>query len=265
MEAQLTGQVALITGANSGIGAAIARAMASAGALVVVNYVTRPQAAASLVEELGGSERAIAFRADVSNESAVQELFAKARDTFGTVDVLVNNAGIQSDAAFQDMSVEQWERVLDVNAKGQFLCSREAVREFIRRGARPVSKALGKIICISSVHQEIAWAGHANYAASKGAVKMLMESMAQELAPRRIRVNAIAPGAIKTEINRDAWSRPEAEARLLTLIPYGRVGMPEDVAKAAVWLSSDESDYMTGATLFVDGGMSLYPGFRTGG
>jgi glucose 1-dehydrogenase len=156
--------------------------------------------------------------------------------------------------------------VLGVNLTGQFLCAREAVREFLKRGVVPaISSAAGKIICMSSVHEVIPWGGHVNYASSKGGIMQLMKSMAQELAPKKIRVNSIAPGAIKTAINRSAWETPEAEAALLKLIPYGRVGLPDDIARAAVWLASDASDYVTGTTLFVDGGMTLYPGFSTGG
>jgi glucose 1-dehydrogenase len=193
-------------------------------------------------------------------------MFERAIKDFGTIDILVANAGLQRDSAFHQMTLAQWNTVLSVNLTGQFLCAREAVREFLRRGVVPsVSKAAGKIICMSSVHQVIPWAGHANYATSKGGIKMLMESLAQEVAPRGIRVNAIAPGAIRTPINTSAWDTPEALKDLLTLIPYGRIGEPEDIGRAAVWLASDESDYVVGTTLFVDGGMTLYPGFATGG
>jgi len=193
-------------------------------------------------------------------------MFQSMREQFGTVDILVANAGLQRDAPFKDMTLEHWTKVLSVNLTGQFLCAREAVREFLRRGVVPeVSCAAGKIICMSSVHQEIPWEGHANYATSKGGIKLMMESMAQELAPHRIRVNGIAPGAIRTPINTAAWKTPEAYAQLMTLVPYGRIGEPEDIARAAVWLASDHSDYVVGATLFVDGGMTLYPGFATGG
>jgi glucose 1-dehydrogenase len=193
-------------------------------------------------------------------------MFREAASTFGTVDILVSNAGIQRDAAFTNMSIAQWQEVMNVNLTGQFLCARAAAREFLRRGPRPeVSRALGKIICMSSVHQEIPWAGHANYAASKGAIMQLMRTIAQELGPKQIRVNAIAPGAIKTPINREVWSDPHGRAKMLELIPYGRIGEVDDVAKAALWLASDDSDYVHGTTLFVDGGMMLYPGFATGG
>jgi glucose 1-dehydrogenase len=209
---------------------------------------------------------AIAIKADVSHEDQVLEMFAEMKNAFGTIDILINNAGLQQDAPFHEMTLRQWNTVLGVNLTGQFLCAREAVREFLRRGVVPeISRAAGKIICMSSVHQVIPWAGHVNYAASKGGIMQLMKSMAQELAPKKIRVNSIAPGAIKTPINRSAWETPEANAALLKLIPEGRVGDPADVARAAVWLASDASDYVVGTTLFVDGGMTLYPGFATGG
>lgn len=260
----LRGQKALVTGASSGIGDGVARALAAAGGAVVVNYVSQPEAADKIVNDIkaAGGE-AVAIRADVSDEGQVRAMFAGMFARFGTIDILVNNAGVQKDAPLLEMTLEQWNSVLGVNLTGQFLCSREAAREFIRRGVRPeISSAAGKIICISSVHEIIPWAGHINYAASKGGVMQLMKSLAQELAPHKIRVNSIAPGAIKTAINRTAWETPEAEARLLKLIPYDRVGVPEDIGKAAVWLASDDSDYVHGATLFVDGGMTLYPGSR---
>ncbi len=263
----LRNQKALVTGANSGIGEACALGLGAAGAAVAVNYVADPAEAervVGLIREKGGE--AIALRADVSREDQVQAMFAEMLKAFGTIDILVNNAGLQQDAAFQEMTLAQWEKVISVNLTGQFLCAREAVREFLRRGVVPtVSRAAGKIICMSSVHEVIPWGGHVNYAASKGGIMQLMKSMAQELAPKKIRINSIAPGAIKTPINRDAWDTPEALKALLTLIPDQRVGEPEDIARTAVWLASDQSDYITGATLFVDGGMTLYPGFATGG
>jgi glucose 1-dehydrogenase len=266
----LAGQRALVTGASSGIGACLARGLAAAGARVVVNYIGDEEAAQALVEEIRGwgvpEADAMAIRADVSKEAEVQAMFRRMFDTWGSIDILVNNAGLQQDAPFQDLSLAQWNKVLDVNLTGQFLCSREAVREFMRRGRVPeLSRALGKIICISSVHEVIPWGGHVNYAASKGGVMLMMKSMAQELAPQGIRVNSICPGAIKTPINRAAWETPEAEAALLTLIPYQRVGETRDLQSAAVWLASDASDYVTGISLFVDGGMTLFPGFADGG
>ncbi|HEY2615002.1 MAG TPA: SDR family oxidoreductase [Chthoniobacterales bacterium] len=263
----LKNQKALVTGANSGIGEACALALGEAGADVVINYVSRPEEAARVVKNIEqGGGRAIAIQADVSQEDQVEAMFAAMLNEFGTIDLLVNNAGLQRDSRFDQMTLEQWNTVIAINLTGQFLCARAAVREFLRRGVVPaVSSAAGKIICMSSVHEVIPWGGHVNYAASKGGVMQLMKSMAQELAPKKIRVNSIAPGAIKTPINRAAWDTPEAEAELLKLIPDGRAGVPEDIARAAVWLASDASDYVTGTTLFVDGGMTLYPGFATGG
>jgi glucose 1-dehydrogenase len=258
----LQGQCALVTGASSGLGRAIALAFGRAGADVVVNYAHESAAADTVVAELRAlGRRAFPVQADVSQEAEVDAMFARAVHELGTLHVVVCNAGLQRDAPFAQMTLEQWRTVLDVNLTGQFLCARAAVREFNRRGADDRSRALGKIICMSSVHQLIPWAGHANYAASKGGVAMLMQTMAQELAAQRIRVNAIAPGAIRTAINAAAWRDPAALEQLLNLIPYGRVGEPDDVAQAALWLACDASDYVTGATLFVDGGMALHPAF----
>ena len=263
----LVGQKAIVTGANSGIGRAVALALARAGADVMVNYVSRPEEAQKVVaaiETSGG--RAFAFRADVSQEAEVQAMFARAVDTFGALDILVNNAGLQKDAPFEELSVAAWDLVMNVNLKGQFLCAREAVRIFKKQGVRHgVSCASGKILCVSSVHDIIPWAGHVNYAASKGGVMMMMKSIAQEVAPWRIRVNSISPGAVRTPINEEAWSTREAYNALMTLVPYKRIGEPTDIGRAAVWLASDDSDYITGATIYVDGGMTLYPGFETGG
>jgi glucose 1-dehydrogenase len=263
----LEGQPALVTGANSGIGRAVALGLAQAGCDVVVNYVAAPQDAEEVAHEIEAfGRRALVFKADVSDESQVEAMYAKAVQEFGTLHVVVSNAGLQRDSAFIDMTLAQWNEVIGVNLTGQFLCTRAAAREFLRRGVvDSVSKAAGKIICMSSVHQEIPWAGHINYAASKGGVMLLMRSIAQELAPHRIRVNAIAPGAIRTPINTACWNTPEAYSDLMTLVPYKRIGEPDDIAQAAVWLASDAADYVTGASLFVDGGMTLYPGFATGG
>src|SRR5712672_3325408 len=263
----LKGQKALVTGANSGIGKAVALSLARAGADVVVNYVSRPEAAEEVVKDItsrGGN--AFAHKANVANEEDVQAMFKKMIQEFGTVDILVNNAGLQKDAPIDQMSLADWQFVLDVNLTGQFLCSREAIREYKRRGIRKeVSCAAGKIICMSSVHEVIPWAGHVNYAASKGGLMLLMKSLAQEVAEKRIRVNSIAPGAIRTPINTAAWETPAAYAALMKLVPYKRIGEVEEIGRAAVWLASDESDYIQGTTLFVDGGMTLYPGFETGG
>ena len=263
----LEGQRALVTGASSGIGEGVARALGAAGASVVVNYRSQPQVAERIAEEIRKHEvEAMAVAADVSREDHVEAMFATMLRAWGTIDILVNNAGVQQDAAFTEMTLAQWNTVIDVNLTSMFLCTRAAAREMLRRGIRPeVTRAAGKIICISSVHELIPWGGHVNYAASKGGVRMFMQSVAQELAPRRIRVNSIAPGAIQTSINRDAWETAEARDHLLKLIPYGRIGVPEDVGRAAAWLASDDADYMTGQTMFVDGGMTLYPEFAHGG
>jgi glucose 1-dehydrogenase len=263
----LIGQKALVTGASSGIGRAVALALGAAGADVGVNYVTRREDADAVADEIRKSgTAAVALEADVSNEEQVVAMFHTAVEHFGRLDILVANAGVQRDAPFVDMTLADWNTVIAINLTGQFLCCREAVRTMSRQGVTAgLSKAAGKIICMSSVHERIPWAGHVNYAASKGGVMMLMQSLAQEVAPLKIRVNSIAPGAIRTPINAPAWSSPQALAALLTLIPYGRIGEPEDVARAAVWLASDEADYVTGATLFIDGGMTLYPCFAHGG
>lgn len=263
----LEGQPALVTGANSGIGRAVALGLAASGADVVINYIVDPEAAedvAHQIEALG--RKAMTVKADVSSEEDVRSMFAKAIDQFGTLHIVVNNAGLQRDAPFHEMTLEQWNKVIGVNLTGQFLCAREAVREFRRRGVvKDISVAAGKLVCMSSVHQEIPWAGHANYAASKGGVMQLMRSVAQEAAPLAIRVNGIAPGAIRTPINRPAWETETAYESLMTLVPYKRIGEPDDIAQAVAWLVSDAADYVAGATLFIDGGMMLFPGFATGG
>jgi len=263
----LKGQKALVTGANSGIGRAGAVALGSAGADIVVNYVRGENAANEVVDTVVKSgSRAVAIQADVSREDQVQAMFRKMIEEFGTIDILVNNAGLQMDAPFDDMTLAQWNTVIGINLTGQFLCAREAVREFKRRGVvKDVSVCAGKIICMSSVHEAIPWAGHADYAASKGGVMLLMKSIAQEVAPYRIRVNSVCPGAIRTPINTSAWNSPEAYDTLMGLIPYKRIGEPEDIGRVAVFLASDQADYINGASIFVDGGMTLYPGFASGG
>lgn len=263
----LEGQKALVTGANSGIGEAVAIALGEAGADVAVNYVVAPDRAehvAAAIRTRG--VKAMTVKADVSQENEVRDMFRTVINEFETIDILINNAGLQRDAPFEQMTLAQWEEVISVNLTGAFLCAREAVIEFLRRGPRPeISSSTGKIICMSSVHQKIPWAGHANYAASKGGMMLLMETIAQELAPRGIRVNGIAPGAIRTPINTPAWQTKDAYAALMTLVPYGRIGEPDDIARTAVWLASDQADYVVGATLFVDGGMTLFPAFASGG
>jgi glucose 1-dehydrogenase len=263
----LRGQKALVTGASSGIGRSVALYLAQEGADVVVNYSGNAQAADEVVAAIraqGG--KAMAIRADVSSEEQVQAMFRQMFDAYGTIDILVNNAGLQQDAPFDEMTLAQWQRVIDVNLTGQFLCAREAIREFKRRGVvAEVSCAAGKIISMSSVHEVIPWAGHVNYAASKGGVMLMSKSIAQEVAPYRIRVNSVCPGAIRTPLNRSAWDTPEAHDELMKLIPYKRIGEPDDIGRAVVWLASDDSDYANGISLFIDGGMTLYPGFAAGG
>jgi glucose 1-dehydrogenase len=263
----LKGQSALVTGADSGIGKGVAMALAAAGANVVINHVDAHDIAEQTVDEItAAGGKAYAIHADVSNEADVQAMFAEMYGQYGTIDILVNNAGLQKDSKFVDMTLQQWNTVIGINLTGQFLCAREAAREFIRRGVVPErSKAAGKIICMSSVHEVIPWGGHVNYATSKGGVMMLMKSMAQELAPHKIRVLSIGPGAIQTPINKSAWDTPDALNKLLTLIPYNRIGEPDDIGKLATWLASDEADYITGTTIFMDGGMTLYPGFADNG
>ena len=263
----LKGQSALVTGADSGIGKGVAIALASAGASVIINHVDAHDVAEQTVDEItSAGGRAYAIHADISKEDEVKAMFAETYKQYGTIDILINNAGLQKDSKFVDMTLEQWNTVISINLTGQFLCSREAAKEFIRRGVVPErSKAAGKIVCMSSVHEVIPWAGHVNYAASKGGISMFMKSIAQELAPHKIRVVGIGPGAIQTPINTSAWDTPEALSKLLTLIPYNRIGEPEDIGKLATWLVSDEADYITGTTIFMDGGMTLYPGFADNG
>jgi glucose 1-dehydrogenase len=263
----LRGQKAIVTGANSGIGKGIAIALGEAGADVVLNYVHDESTADEVVQNIRQcGSKAYAHYADVSNEPQVVEMFRKMVREFGAIDILINNAGLQKDAPFDQMTLDQWNFVIAVNLTGQFLCAREAVRHFKSRGiVKEISCAAGKIICISSVHEVIPWSGHVNYAASKGGIMMMMKSIAQELSPFRIRVNSIAPGAIRTPINAAAWSTPEAYTDLMKVVPYKRIGEPDDIGRVAVWLASDYADYITGATLFVDGGMTLYPGFTENG
>jgi len=263
----LVGQKALITGASKGIGRGIAASLAEAGADVLVNYFSDKEGGEATAEKVREAGReALLVQADVAVEEEVQSMFAEMIDTFGRIDILINNSGIQLNAPFDQMSLAQWQRVIDINLTGQFLCAREAVRAFKRQGIdKSVSYSMGKIIHISSVHDVIPWAGHVNYAAAKGGIMLLMKSIAQELAPLRIRVNSISPGAIRTPMNLEKLTTPESYQELLSLIPYKRLGEAEDVGRAAVWLASDDSDYVHGAVLYVDGGMVLYPEFASGG
>lgn len=262
---KLEGKVAIITGASSGIGQGIAIAMGQAGAKVVINYHSDEEGAKETqkqIEQAGG--KAIILKADVSKPEDVQLLIATATKQFGTVDILVNNAGVQQDQDFLKMSLEEWQTVIDINLTGHFLCAQAVAKEFIKRKVKPEERtAAGHIIFISSVHDIIPWAGRANYTAAKGGLQMLMKTLAQELAKYKIRVNGISPGAIKTDINRKEWETEEGREKMLSQIPYGRIGAPEDIAKVAVWLATDEADYITGTTIYVDGGMTLYPSFNS--
>ena len=261
----MAGQVAVVTGASSGLGLGVARMLVQAGAAVAIDYQSHEAEAHRLADEItGAGGRAILVKADVSREDEVAALFTQAVEAFGAVDILVANSGLQRDAPSAGMTLADWQKVIDVNLTGQFLCAREAIRCFQRQGRRGVSRATGKIVCMSSVHEAIPWAGHANYAASKGGVMLMMKSLAQEHAGQGIRINSVAPGAIRTAINTKAMEG-DAERELLKLIPYGRVGEADDVARAVCWLVSDEADYVVGTTLFVDGGMTLYPGFQGNG
>jgi glucose 1-dehydrogenase len=266
MDKKLAGQTALITGAGSGIGRAIAVEMAKHGANIVINYHSDEAEANDVAQAVEDWHvQALTVKADVGQENEVIRMFSVATEKFGTIDILVNNAGIQKDSSFLTMTLSEWNAVMTTNLTGQFLCAREAAKEFIRRGATGRTRAIGNIIFISSVHNVIPWAGHANYVASKGGEEMFMKSIAQELAAQKIRVNSISPGAIKTDINKSVWGDPEKNKKLLELIPYGRIGEPDDVAKLAAWLASDDSDYITGANIYIDGGMTLYPSFLHNG
>jgi len=264
----LEGQKALVTGASKGLGAAVALGLGQAGADVLVNYYSDEggaQETADQIEQRGS--RAVLFGADVAREDEVLAMFDRLFEEFGRIDILVANSGVQMNAPVDEMTMGQWQRVIDVNLTGQFICAREAVKAFKRQGLnRKISYAAGKIIHMSSVHDIIPWEGHVNYAAAKGGIMLLMKSIAQEVAHLRIRVNALSPGAIRTPMNVAKLTSPELyESQLLRLIPYKRIGEPEDVARAAVWLASDESDYVNGSTIYIDGGMTLYPGFIGGG
>lgn len=265
MDIRLDGQVAIVTGASSGIGLGVARELALSGAKVAVNYRSQKEPAEKLVAEIeaAGGE-AFAVEADVSKEDEVAALFAATLERYGAVDIVIANAGMQQDAGVAEMTLDQWRQVIDVNLTGQFICAQAAIRQFSKQGRRGVSKALGKLVCMSSVHEVIPWAGHVNYAASKGGIMMMMKTLAQEVAELGIRVNGVAPGAIATAINAEE-TKGEKAKELLKLIPYGRIGDAQDIADAVTWLVSDRADYVNGTTIFVDGGMALYPEFRGNG
>ena len=262
----LKGQRALVTGASSGIGQAVAIGLGQAGCDVLVNYGHHDAGAIEAVKQIeAAGSKAIAFQADVSQEDQILKMYEAMKEAFGGIDILINNAGLQRDHPIEEMTLDEWNKVIGVNLTGQFMAAREAIKHFRAQGPSKLSCSLGKIICISSVHEIVPWAGHINYASSKGGIHMMMQTLAQEVAPDKIRVNSIGPGAIRTKINTSAWDTPAAYQDLMKLIPYNRIGEPEDIARAASWLCSDYADYINGVTLFVDGGMTLFPGFRTGG
>lgn len=261
----LDNDVAVVTGASSGLGKACAIALAERGANVLVNYHSDKEGAEDTVARCEAAGRAaLAHQANTADEAEVRAMFAVAVERFGSVDILIANAGIQKDAAFTDLTKKDWDAVIAVNLTGAFLAMQEAVRQFRRQGFRN-SRALGRIVVVSSVHDVIPWAGHVNYAASKGGLTMLMKSAAQELAEEKIRINGVAPGAIKTDINASVTQDPEKAQALMPLIPYGRIGDPPDIGGPVAWMCTDEADYMVGATMVIDGGMELYPEFRDNG
>ncbi len=252
----LEGRHAIITGSSSGIGKACAIRFAQEGADVCVNYYSdgEADAAAEVVSQIEAAGRkAVAVQADVGDEADVQRMVAQAKENFGAVDVLVNNAGIENQVPTMEMPLADWERVLRTNLTGVFLCMRECGKLMLDGG--------GVIINMSSVHQFIPWPGFAHYCASKGGMKLLTETAAREWAPLKIRVLNVAPGAIATPINNFVLDDPEAKHAIEEEIPIGRFGQPEEIAAAVAWAASDEAGYVTGTTLVVDGGMSLYPKF----
>jgi glucose 1-dehydrogenase len=257
---RLRGRRALVTGANSGIGRTIALRLAREGAAVVINFVKNPDEADEVVQEIAAQGgRAIAVQADVSNEQQVDAMFERARAEFGGIDTLVNNAGFETQHPILEMPVDAWRKVLDVDLTGAFLCAQHAARQMV------AAKTGGAIVNISSVHNIIPWGGFAHYCAAKAGLDMLTKTMALELATERVRVNSIAPGAIQTPINQNVWGDPAMLQDLLRKIPVARMGQTEEVAACVAFLCSDEASYVTGAILYVDGGMTLYPEFRHGG
>ncbi len=252
----LEGRRALVTGGDSGIGEGVCFELAAHGAAVAVNYVGSPDAAQRIVGEIeAAGAKALAVPMDVSSESDVQRAFTATGEAFGGVDLLVNNAGVEHPYELLEMPLEAWQKVIDVNLTGAFLCAREAARTMRDQ------KSPGTIVNISSVHEQVAWERFSHYCASKGGMKLFAQSIAKELAPLDIRVVNVAPGAIDTPINKSVLENPKATAAVLSEVPLGRWGHVSDIARAVAWLASEQASYVTGATLFVDGGMTLYPRF----
>lgn len=260
MEIRLNGKRALVTGGNSGIGAAIATELARAGAKVAINYVRHPEIAEQMVRDIQDSGgEAVAIEADVSSYDAVARMFTKLDEQWGGIDILVNNAGIDgAKADGWEAEIKDWEQVIGINLMGSFYCARQALK-------RMVPQKSGVILSTSSVHELIAWTGHSAYTTSKAGMSMLTKTLAQEAAPHGVRVLALAPGAIKTAINQNVWDNQQGLHDLLDKIPLHRIGDPEEVARMAVVLVSDVASYVTGRTIFVDGGMTDYPDFAHGG
>lgn len=260
---KLPNQTAIVTGASSGIGQGIAIELGLSGCNVMINYHSDEEGARQTQHEIEKADgKCMILQGDIGKPEDVALLFEETKKAYGNLHLLVSNAGIQKDKAFTEMSFEDWDQVMQTNLYGAFLTSQTAAKAFLAQGIdEKVSKAAGKIIFISSVHDIIPWAGRVNYATTKGGLKMMMESIAQELAPHRIRVNNVSPGAIKTPINEHEWKDKEGLKKMMAQIPYGRIGDPEDIAKTVRWLASDEADYITGTTIYVDGGMTLYPSF----
>jgi NAD(P)-dependent dehydrogenase (short-subunit alcohol dehydrogenase family) len=252
----LAGRRALVTGGDSGIGRGICFELASHGASVAVNYLGAPDEANRMVETIAGTGgRAVAVQMDVSREEDVQRAFGEARTAFGGLDLLVNNAGLEHPYELTEMPLAKWQQVIDVNLTGPFLCSREAARIMRADGAR------GAIVNITSVHEHIPWSQFSHYCASKGGLKMFAQTIAKELAPHGIRVLSVAPGAIATPINAGVLADPKARGAVEAEIPVGRWGEVDEIARAVAWLASDQADYVVGATVVIDGGMTLYAGF----
>lgn len=260
MNISLDGKRALVTGGNSGIGQAISRELAAAGAKVAINYVSHPEVAEHMVNgfQAKGSE-ALCVEADISDPGAVEQMFGKLDEAWGGIDILINNAGIDgAEAHGWEMSVEDFQKVIHINLLGNYYCARQALR-------RMVAQKSGVVLSTSSVHEMIAWTGHSAYTASKAGIGMLTKTLAQEAAPSGVRVLSLAPGAVKTPINESVWGNEAGMKDLLEKIPLKRIGTPDEIAKMAVVLVSDVASYVTGRTIYVDGGMTDYPDFAHGG
>ncbi|MGG1364229.1 glucose 1-dehydrogenase [Priestia megaterium] len=259
MYKDLEGKVVVITGSSTGLGKAMAIRFATEKAKVVVNYRSKEEEANSVLEEIkkvGGE--AIAVKGDVTVESDVINLVQSAIKEFGKLDVMINNAGMENPVSSHEMSLSDWNKVIDTNLTGAFLGSREAIKYFVENDIK------GTVINMSSVHEKIPWPLFVHYAASKGGMKLMTETLALEYAPKGIRVNNIGPGAINTPINAEKFADPEQRADVESMIPMGYIGEPEEIAAVAVWLASSEASYVTGITLFADGGMTQYPSFQAG-